>query len=167
MLFSTYRRTRSGAAAICLGLVLALPALADGPQIQVKHSEKIGDYLTDSEGNTLYLFGKDEQGMSTCHDACARAWPPLLTDGAASAGAGVDADRLSTTKRKDGTTQVTYGGWPLYRFVKDGAPGDIHGQEVNGFGGEWYAVSPAGGKAEAGETGDQSDGSSGGSGESW
>jgi hypothetical protein len=39
---------------------------------------------------------------------------------------------------------LTAGGWPLYTFVKDKAPGDVTGQGVKNFGGTWYAVSPSG-----------------------
>ncbi len=48
------------------------------------------------------------------------------------------------SKRKDGRRQVTYNGWPLYTFVKDTAPGNTAGQDVEGFGGEWYLVTPEG-----------------------
>ena len=40
--------------------------------------------------------------------------------------------------------QVTYNGWPLYYFIKDKAPGDTMGQDVKGFGAEWYLVMPSG-----------------------
>jgi predicted lipoprotein with Yx(FWY)xxD motif len=126
---------------------------AAGTKIQISHKEHVGNYLADAHGKTLYLFEKDERGKSACYDACARAWPPLLSDGSPVAGRGVDKRKLSTVKRTDGSLQVTYAGWPLYYFVKDDEAGDAYGQEVNGFGGEWYMVSPAGTKAEAKEGG--------------
>jgi hypothetical protein len=51
---------------------------------------------------------------------------------------------LSVTKATSGTSMVTAGGWPLYTFVKDSAPGDVTGEGVKSFGGTWYAVSPSG-----------------------
>ena len=39
------------------------------------------------------------------------------------AGPGVTASKLSTTRRTDGTTEVTYNGWPLYTWAEDTAPG--------------------------------------------
>lgn len=60
------------------------------------------------------------------------------------AGEGVDATLLGTLTRDDGTTQVTYNGWPLYFFAADTAPGDTNGQGIDEFGGLWFLVSPTG-----------------------
>ncbi|MEU8205430.1 hypothetical protein [Streptosporangium sp. NPDC049046] len=108
---------------------------------------KIGKVLVGEEGRTLYLFDKDKDGKSSCSDACARAWPPYVTDGTPEAGEGVKEDLLGTTEREDGTTQVTYNGHPLYYFAKDTEAGEIKGHDVDGFGGEWYAVNAKGKKA--------------------
>ncbi len=48
---------------------------------------------------------------------------------------------LGTLVRSDGSVQVTYGGWPLYFFAGDEAPGDINGQGVNDV---WFVVAPDG-----------------------
>ena len=45
------------------------------------------------------------------------------------------------TERTDGTSQVTYNGWPLYYYAKDMAAGDTTGQEA---GEKWYLISPGG-----------------------
>lgn len=136
--------------------VMGAPTVAGaaGVTIEIAHKAPAGDYLTDSHGRTLYLFEKDEDGQSNCYDACAHAWPPLLSDDAPSVATGLDASKLSTLSRKDGSHQVTYAGWPLYYFIKDDDAGDSYGQGVNGFGGEWYMVSPQGKGIEAGEKGD-------------
>jgi predicted lipoprotein with Yx(FWY)xxD motif len=90
---------------------------------------------------TLYLFTKDTANTSNCYEKCATAWPPLLTTGNPVAGEGLDASKLSTTTRTDGSVQVTYNSWPLYYYEKDKAPGDVTGQEV---GDVWFVVSPEG-----------------------
>jgi predicted lipoprotein with Yx(FWY)xxD motif len=100
----------------------------------------LGDILVDSQGRTLYLWKADTGTDSTCDGACAKAWPPVLTDGAPVAGDGVNAEWLHTTKRADGSTEVTYGGHPLYTFVQDTKPGDTKGQGSDGFGAEWLVV---------------------------
>jgi len=55
---------------------------------------------------------------------------------------------LGTTKRKDGTTQVTYAGWPLYTYAGDQAPGEANGNDIDQFGAEWYALQPNGQEPE-------------------
>jgi predicted lipoprotein with Yx(FWY)xxD motif len=104
-------------------------------------STGLGDVLVDAEGMTVYLFTPDTADASACTEGCAQAWPPLLVDGAASGGDGVDASLLGTAPREDGSMQATYNGHRLYRYSGDTAPGDTTGQ---GVGGKWFAVTPAG-----------------------
>jgi predicted lipoprotein with Yx(FWY)xxD motif len=102
-----------------------------------------GSALVDGNGRTLYLFTSDTQNgdASSCTGDCLTKWPPLLSQGAPVAGTGVDATLLGTITRDDGTTQVTYNGWPLYYYAQDMAAGDANGQ---GVGSSWYLVSPTG-----------------------
>jgi predicted lipoprotein with Yx(FWY)xxD motif len=81
---------------------------------------------------TLYTHAGDSATTSTCTDSCATAWPPLSATGQPTAGAGVTG-QLGTLTRADGTTQVTYGGMPLYYWQGDAKPGDVTGNGVEGF----------------------------------
>ena len=63
---------------------------------------------------------------------------------------GAEASLLGTTKRKDGTTQVTYKGHPVYGFVEDKKPGETNGNDFKGFGAQWYALEPDGEEPEDG-----------------
>jgi len=108
----------------------------------------LGTILVTSEGLTLYDFHKDEEGTSACYGACASAWPPLLTEGNPQAQGAADRSMLGTTKRKDGTVQVTYNGRPLYTYVGDKAPGEANGNDIDQFGAEWYALQPDGQEPE-------------------
>jgi predicted lipoprotein with Yx(FWY)xxD motif len=56
----------------------------------------------------------------------------------------VKASLLGTTKRADGRMQVTYNHHPVYTFAKDTKKGQTSGENVDAFGAEWFAVSPAG-----------------------
>jgi predicted lipoprotein with Yx(FWY)xxD motif len=107
----------------------------------------LGTILVDSQGRTLYLFTHDSGTTSACSGPCATAWPPLVATGAATATSGADAALLGTSKRADGTTQVTYNGHPVYRFIKDVNPGQTNGEGVTAFGGSWFAVTAAGNQA--------------------
>jgi predicted lipoprotein with Yx(FWY)xxD motif len=124
-------------------------AVLEGAAVATADSE-LGTIVVDGEGLTLYILTADEQGASTCYDDCAGAWPPFTTDGGPQAEAEVDASLLGTTDRDDGTTQVTYDGWPLYYFIQDAAPGDVTGQGIVGFGGTWWVIGPDGVPIEEG-----------------
>jgi len=108
----------------------------------------LGRVLVDSQGMSLYLFAPDDQGDSTCYDACADNWPPLAAEGDVTVGEGLDDGLVGTVTRTDSTTQVTYGGWPLYYFARDSAPGDINGQGVNDV---WFLLSADGSAALGGD----------------
>ena len=109
--------------------------------VETSDHADLGTILTDRSGHTQYLFTPDNQDVSTCNDTCALFWPPLLTVGDPTPGENVSADQLGTILRDDGSTQVTYNGWPLYYFAFDTMPGEANGQASNY---DWYAVSPAG-----------------------
>ena len=49
-----------------------------------------------------------------------------------------------TTKRADGSREVTYAGHPLYLFAGDSRAGQTTGQGSTGFGAPWWVVTPAG-----------------------
>jgi len=114
----------------------------------------LGKFVVDSRGKTLYLFEADKRGKSACYGACAKAWPPVLVIGKPKAGPGARAALLGVVKRKDGKEQVTYRGHPLYRFFKDTKRGQVKGQGLDFFGGEWYVLTPAGIKLEHEESTD-------------
>jgi predicted lipoprotein with Yx(FWY)xxD motif len=108
---------------------------------------KLGKIIVDSKGLTLYDFHKDKGGKSACYGACEQGWPPLRSEGEPQAGEGAMASKLGTTERKDGTTQVTYDGHPLYTFVEDKKPGEANGNDTSAFGAQWYALLPSGEEA--------------------
>ncbi|HWA53352.1 MAG TPA: hypothetical protein VG816_04190 [Solirubrobacterales bacterium] len=120
---------------------------SEGAPITVGTAKGVGKVLVDSNGLTLYYFQKDQNGESTCYGPCEKGWPPLTTEGAPQAGEGAMASKLGTTKRKDGTVQVTYNNWPLYTFVEDKKPGEDNGTDSKAFGASWYPLHPNGEKA--------------------
>jgi predicted lipoprotein with Yx(FWY)xxD motif len=114
----------------------------------ITNSATFGDHVTDNAGNSLYLFTNDTKGAnsSVCNGPCAQTWPALTFDAAkeilkVDQARGMNPALLGSFKREDGSTQITYNGWPLYRFSKDTGPGTTNGQ---GVGGVWFLVSPDG-----------------------
>jgi predicted lipoprotein with Yx(FWY)xxD motif len=143
----------------------APPTTATGSPatIGVADVDDFGSILVDSRDRTLYLFESDSGTKSSCHGACATAWPPLRVNGEPTTGSGVDASLIGTTPRSDGKPQLTYNGHPLYFYAGDQEPGDLNGQGSTAFGGAWFALS-ASGQAVSSETSSPSDGSSSGGG---
>lgn len=111
-----------------------------GATVQAAHEKPYGTYLVDAQHQALYVLSADAKNKSTCTGACAKTWPPLTVSGKPKAGSGVAAGLLGTISRNDGSTQVTYGGKPLYTFSKDSAPGDTKGEGVKAFGGTWTLI---------------------------
>jgi len=116
--------------------------------VAVSSDPKLGKFLVDSKGNTLYYFENDKQNgnSSACTGACASVWPAYTTSGAPKAQKGATASKLGTIKGSAGSTQVTYNGWPLYTYTVDSAPGQTNGEDIKSFGGTWYVLTPAGDK---------------------
>ena len=107
-----------------------------------------GKILADGQGRALYLFTADKSSTSTCTGACAAAWPPVTASAMPMAGGGVSQSMLGTTKRADGTEQLTYHGHPLYYFAADTGSGMAKGQGLKAFGSDWYVVNAKGSKID-------------------
>jgi predicted lipoprotein with Yx(FWY)xxD motif len=135
------------AVAVALTAALAVSstghAAGSAAAVKTRHG-KLGTFLVDGHGRTLYLFQKDKTARSGCSGACATDWPPLLTSGKATGSGSARKALLGTSKRSDGTTQVTYKGHPLYTYAGDAKAGDTNGQGVSVYGARWYAVTPSG-----------------------
>jgi predicted lipoprotein with Yx(FWY)xxD motif len=104
---------------------------------------QFGEILFDGSKQAIYLFDKEKASKPECYDECARAWPPVLTKGAPMPAGAADADALGTTRRTDGSTQVTYGGHPLYYYAHDGK-NEVRCHNVREFGGLWLVLTPTG-----------------------
>ncbi|GLQ57091.1 COG4315 family predicted lipoprotein [Devosia nitrariae] len=119
----------AGAAALAL---LAVPAIsAEYLGGAVKSTDVGGQMiLTDANGMTLYIFDKDEPGVTNCYEQCAINWPPLIADASAT-----PEGEFTLVERTDGTQMWAYKGMPLYYWKDDVNPGDTTG---DGVGGVWH-----------------------------
>src|SRR5262245_63896019 len=121
-------------------------ALAAAPSAAARVSVRSTEYgkaLFGPSVKVLYVFGADRGSTSRCYGVCATAWPPLLTTGTPTAGPGVQTKLLATTKRKNGTLQVTYNGHPLYYYSADKI-GKVMCRHANMHGGLWLVIKPNG-----------------------
>jgi predicted lipoprotein with Yx(FWY)xxD motif len=138
MLSATLHRTAVVASGAALLLVGAVSAAFASPSVSVATSAGVGHaILTDDQGMTLYRLTRDQNGTSSCFDACATAWPPVVVDTVPAESDATLAQDLGLSPRPDGTQQLTFKNQPLYHYVGDSQPGDTNGQ---GSGGVWFVV---------------------------
>ncbi|HEY2536203.1 MAG TPA: hypothetical protein VGI24_04385 [Solirubrobacteraceae bacterium] len=144
------------AALLACGASLLGTALAQGAspsahaaraaKVTLRHT-RLGNILATSSGFTLYEFTRDHGASNSCVriSGCSESWPALTTSGRPTAGPGVKASLLSSTRISGGKTQVTYAGHPLYLYSGDSGPGETSYVGESMFGGRWYALSASGG----------------------
>lgn len=150
---TTFRHRVRRAAAIAAGvaalggsLVASFPAPANAEDayttVMVVHNKTWGSLLALTNGDTVYRYVHDTKNHSRCTGTCAKIWPPVELTGDQKAPAGKGVKGLGTITRAGGAKQVTYRGIPLYRFVGDKAPYQVHGNIKDSFG-QWWIVNPA------------------------
>ena len=129
------------AVAVVVGSTVAEAAAMPTPAHAklILRSSEFGKVIFDANGNVVYMFGPDKHGTATCYGVCATAWPPVLTKQAPTVGSGLNSKLLGTTKRKDGSLQVTYNHHPLYFYSAD-MHGKIMCQHAVMHGGIWLVL---------------------------
>ena len=88
--------------------------------------------LVGPEGMTLYTYGRDAQGASTCYRICERLWPPLTASFEDQ-----PVGEFTILERLDGGLQWAWRGEPLYYWSNDTRPGDVTGDNVNEV---WFVI---------------------------
>src|SRR4051794_14009513 len=79
----------------------------------------LGTILVDGNGLTVYHFANDTSTASTCVDACAADWKPVVAPASLPSSLPGVTGALGSTTRADGTLQLTVAGHPVYTFVGD------------------------------------------------
>lgn len=136
--------TSTGAAAGTTATSEASVPVTGQAEVRAVANFDYGPILVNGDGLPLYIFAQDTQNgdASACTDeTCTANWTPLTTEGTATAGPGAIQSLLGTITREDGTTQVTYNGWPLYTYNSDTSAESPAGQGAEPG---WTLVSSAG-----------------------
>ena len=157
--------TQGAASGSSGGHANAAKATSSAVAVNVRNT-KLGKVLVDAKGRTLYMFTIDKGGKSNCTGACLKYWPVVTAPAGKPKEPSAVTAKLGVTTARNGSRQLTAGGWPLYLYAGDNAPGDIHGQGVKTFGGVWYALSPSGTPIKMSPKSKPSSSPSGGSGSS-
>jgi predicted lipoprotein with Yx(FWY)xxD motif len=114
-------------------------AMKDDRTTITLRDSNFGPMLFDENNQAIYVFQRDQRDKTVCYGECAKAWPPVVTDGHPQAAQGVDTSLLGTIERRDGAMQVTYAGRPLYYYAHED-PGVVLCHNVNLNGGLWWAI---------------------------
>jgi len=104
--------------------------------VKLKSKPRVGSYLTDAKGMSLYYFKKDAPGKSACVGDCIAKWPVFYTKKVV-VSKKLDKKDFAVITRGDGIKQTTYKGWPLYYFANDANAGDMNGEGVNNV---WHVI---------------------------
>ena len=118
-------------------LVVDTAGAATSTVVTTTKSSKYGTILV--SGKTVYTL---RASNVACGSKCLKVWPALLLPKGVtmpSAGPGVSAASLGTVAAGRGALQVTYAGKPLYWFIGDSAPGQVHGNITDKWG-KWSVV---------------------------
>jgi len=113
-----------------------VPAVASGPLTVSTRSTAAGEALSTVSGFTLYYFTHEKGGVVACTGGCATTWPPLRVAGPETKPGNVPGT-LGTVALADGSTEVTYNGWPLHTYDQDTSQGMVKGQ---GVAGAWFVA---------------------------
>ena len=130
-------------------------AASSGGTVSTQDIAGTGTVLVDSQGMALYTNDMDKGTNIACTEGCATEWIPLTAQGQPSSSDSAVESKLGTVKRSDGTTQVTFGGLPLYTFVEDSAGKMTGNGESDSFAGTdfTWTVASTNGAATASPTG--------------
>jgi predicted lipoprotein with Yx(FWY)xxD motif len=149
------RVVAAGAMAVLLAACgrAAGAASGDGSTLSVSSRSVpgLGAVLVTGSGMTLYYRPGETTSKITCTGSCATEWPPFVlpSGDTKAAGAGGVSGTFGTFSMPNGDMQVTFDGHPLYTFVRDKAPGDATGQNVENF----LVASPSGAGASGSPSG--------------
>lgn len=135
------RWSRTALMAVAGLLAVAAIAVAKSATVGVGRASVHGhkeSVAVNAKGVTIYELGPETSRHLVCKSqSCFATWPPVKAKGALTKMAGVTG-KLGTIKR-DGFTQVTLDGKPVYTFVEDGGRrGEAEGDGIRNFGGVWH-----------------------------
>lgn len=111
-------------------------------------------YLTDASGRAVYYIGSpDGKAVVECTGDCATAFDPVTGRAVVATGdTTVQVALIGQVTLPDGSTQVTYGGKPLYYHPADQPADSARGQGVTAGTGKAFLIGPDGSQATRGGT---------------
>jgi predicted lipoprotein with Yx(FWY)xxD motif len=121
---------------ITVAVILLLVSSSLAFTVDIRSNDKIGRYLVNEKGMTLYYCANDRPKISTCFESCATKWPPFHAEW-------IDIptemryEDFDEIGRVEGLYQTTYKSKPLYLFSGDQIPDEVKGEGADGI---WFAM---------------------------
>lgn len=143
------------AAAIVAVAAIAAPAgsthkpatVTVAPSVQVGSAHE--PIAVSARGRPVYDLVPETARHLLCTKAsgCLAFWPPVTVAAGTKPVKGAGLKGRLGTFRRDGVTQVTLNGHPLYTFAGDHGVGVANGNGLKSFGGTWHVVVAGSAKA--------------------
>ncbi len=90
--------------------------IAAGTTVMIVQRTALGFVLATASGQVVYTYAHDSKGGTpTCTGSCASVWIPVTGVPMVTPGENIPGT-FGLVTRSDGTRQMTYNGYPLYRF---------------------------------------------------
>jgi predicted lipoprotein with Yx(FWY)xxD motif len=124
----------AAAAALAAG---ASAVRTDAKPVVVWKTKQFGKILATPGHLALYTWNKEKDKKVHCTGSCEKVWPAITVPSGATVAKHVAGAMgvFGTIKRRDGRTQVTFNGRPLYTYHQD-SPTKILCNGVDG----WFVV---------------------------
>ena len=124
------------AAALAMAVLVpaAVAAVVKAPGVRYV-DDRYGSILATPKHQALYTWNAERDLKIHCTGACARAWPPLYSNGAVRKHVAGIKGTFGTIRRPDGRRQITFNRRPVYTYAHEG-PEQVLCDTVNG----WFVV---------------------------
>lgn len=143
-----------GAAAlvgVALAKTLTLQVAKNARVTNQSGMTKIENIAVNSRGFAVYMLSGDSKSHPKCIKAngCFSFWPPLRVSSAKQLSKATGIKGRLGVWHRDGFSQVTLAGHPLYRYAGDSQRRSATGEDIVSFGGTWHVEKAAGSSAGA------------------
>jgi predicted lipoprotein with Yx(FWY)xxD motif len=116
------------------------------------HMTKHENIAVNSHGSAVYLLTGDSKRHPKCVKAngCLNIWKPVKVSSKKKLAKAPGIHGKLGIWKRNGISQVTLAGHPLYTFVLDHQKRAATGEGINSFGGTWHVIKTSGGSSGGG-----------------
>src|SRR5947209_9155417 len=138
-------------AGIAIAKVLTLKVASNAPVTNTAGMTTNENIVVGSRGFAVYLLTGDSKRHPECKTkSCFAIWPPLTVRSARHLSKAAGIHGKLGTWRRNGFTQVTLGGHPLYMYSGDNRKDVANGEGIVSFGGTWHVIKASSSQGSSG-----------------